>query len=497
MKPQTKHTIPFDKLIIFLPTILLLLGIFFVMALPRVIAADARHAAAGNIVETGKAFSGVAKEADPSVVFIQVEKKMKAAPMFGLTAPGDGSSDPFGGLFKRFFQGQVPDSRGDGREYSVSGAGSGFIASKDGYILTNNHVVSDADKITVTLSDGRELKGKVVGTDPRTDLAVIKVDADDLPVLPLGDSDSLEPGEWVVAVGSPFGLTHSITAGIVSAIGRTHVGIADYEDFIQTDAAINPGNSGGPLLDLEGHVVGINTAIYTRTGSYMGVGFAIPINLAKKISDQLIKDGSVTRGYLGVLIQELSPALAKSFDLREEKGILVSQVESDSPAEKAGLKEGDVIVGLDGEDVAKVGPFRNTVAMYGPGKTIDLTVVRDGKKMSFEVCLGRLSDQGPAAAAGQGCLEPFGVSIQELDPALAERFGYQGEQGVLISQVDPQSLAARAGLRPGTLIKEVDRQPVASIADIEKAMKNAGSTDSVLLLVQDGRYSKFLVLERE
>jgi serine protease Do len=484
-------------LIIVLPAFLLLSGIFFVTALPRVIAADARHAAAGDLTATGKAFSNVAKEADPSVVFIQVEKKMKAAPMLGMTAPGDDPSDPFGGLFRRFFQGRTPDPRGNGREYSVSGAGSGCIASKDGYILTNNHVVSDADKITVTLGDGRELKAKIVGTDPRTDLAVIKVDADDLPVLPLGDSDSLEPGEWVVAVGSPFGLTHSITAGIVSAVGRTHVGIADYENFIQTDAAINPGNSGGPLLDLEGRVVGINTAIYTRTGSYMGVGFAIPINLARGISGRLIKDGSVTRGYLGILIQELTPALAASFDLKEEKGILVSQVEGDSPAEKAGVKEGDVIVELDGKSVEKVGPFRNTVAMYGPGKIVDLTVVRDGKKMSFDVCLGRLSDEGSGTATGRGCLENFGISIQDLDPALAERFGYQGEQGVLISQVDPESLAARAGLRPGVLIKEVDRRPVASAADIEKAMKSAGSNDSVLLLVRDGRYSRYLVIERE
>ena len=312
--------------------------------------------------QTGKAFSHVAKTATPAVVFIRVEKVIEA----GMRRP-HAYNDPFGffgdDMLERFFRyhGQPQ------RRFRQEGAGSGFIITKDGYILTNSHVVGDADRIRVKLHDGREFDAKRIGSDERSEVAVIKIEADNLPTVKLGDSSALDVGEWVIAVGNPFGLTETVTAGIVSALGRNNIGIADYENFIQTDAAINPGNSGGPLLNIKGEVIGINTAIYSQSGGYMGVGFAIPINMAASIKEQLVKSGKVTRGYLGVYLQAVTPDLAETFDLKEDvSGILVADVEDDSAAEDAGLQQGDVIIGLNGRDVDDIGRFRNEVSSFPP-----------------------------------------------------------------------------------------------------------------------------------
>ena len=312
-----------------------------------VVNASAQDAGIENLRETGKAFRSVAKKVSPAVVFIKVEKEIEQPGMGN--NPFEGS--PFGDEFFRRFFGQMPQQRSPHQQQPQKrhsmGQGSGFIISADGYIMTNNHVVGDADKVSVQLLDGREYDAKIIGTDPPSDVALIKIDADEkLPFLKLGNSDKLEVGDWVLAFGNPFGLSHTLTAGIVSAKGRSGIGLNDFENFIQTDAAINPGNSGGPLVNLDGEVIGMNSAIYTRSGGYMGIGFAIPINMAKDIYQQLVEHGSVTRGRLGVLIQDLNKELAESFDIDQREGILIAQVMEDSPAEKAGLKQGDIILQL-------------------------------------------------------------------------------------------------------------------------------------------------------
>ncbi|MFQ5788012.1 MAG: trypsin-like peptidase domain-containing protein, partial [Thermodesulfobacteriota bacterium] len=341
-----------------------------------------------NLRQTGKAFASVAREVSPSVVFVQIEANVPGSTITRFESPF-GNEWPFGDdLFKRFFGDKFPGIPREPRsdkprsERRAIAQGSGFVfAAKDGflsdktYILTNNHVVENADKIRVQFQDGSEYEAKITGRDPQSDVAVIEIKTGGKPAAKLGNSSDLEVGEWVVAIGNPFGLSHTLTVGVVSAKGRTSIGINDYEDFIQTDAAINPGNSGGPLVNLDGEVVGINTAIFSRSGGYMGVGFAIPIDLAREIANQLIEKGEVTRGYLGIVIQPLTADLAKSFDIENGKGILISQVSEDSPAEKAGLKQGDVIIAYRGEPVTDIGTFRNRVALTPPGSQEKLTIL--------------------------------------------------------------------------------------------------------------------------
>ncbi len=457
---------------------------------------QAQEKAIESLRETGKAFASVAKKVSPAVVFIQVEKEVSAQQMPQFPAP---FGDDF---FRRFFGQPLP--KGHPRPFQPApkrrsvGQGSGFIVTSDGYILTNNHVVADADKVTVTLVDGRKFTAKTVGTDPRSDVAVIKIEAKDLPVLPLGDSDKLQVGEWVIAVGNPFGLSHTITAGIVSAKGRSSVGISDYENFIQTDAAINPGNSGGPLVNLDGQAIGMNTAIFSRSGGYMGIGFAIPINMIKVIFDQLVKTGHVTRGYLGIMIQDLTPELAKSFGLEDSQGVLVADVSKDSPAEKAGLKQGDVIVEFAGQPVKKVGPFRNRVALKVPGSKQSIVVLRDGKRKELSVIIGKLPEKAGAEKASSGPasekLEKLGLTVQKLTPELAEQFGYKGKTGVLVSEVQPDSPAANAGIRRGVLIEEVNRQPVKSVEEFERIIEKVQKKGTILLLVREGQYSHYVAL---
>ncbi len=381
------------------------------------------------------------------------------------------------------------------------GQGSGFVFKIDkgmlsdtSYILTNNHVVEGADKIRVTFQDGRELEAKITGADPKSDIAILEIEDSEHLALPMGNSANLEVGEWVVAVGNPFGLSHTLTVGVVSAKGRSGLGINDYEDFIQTDAAINPGNSGGPLLNLDGEVVGINTAIFSRSGGYMGVGFAIPVNLAKNIADQLIDSGEVTRGYLGIVIQNMTPELAESFDIDEKKGILVAQVSEDSPAEKAGLKVGDLIVRYQGEKITEVADFRNRVALTPPGTASNLTVIRNGKRKVINVNIGTLEDGQVAASASTGTADELGLTVQTLTADLARQFDAKAGQGVVVTEVKPGSVAAMAGIRNGTVILQVNKMDVNSIADFQRAVKKRSGDKRVLLLVSDRGMSRYVVL---
>lgn len=450
---------------------------------------------AASIRHQGKVFSRIAKKAKDAVVFVQVEKKITV----GGGAVPYRFNDPFGqfndDFFERFFRHRAPQrQRQPEREYRQQGQGSGFIISRDGYILTNNHVVGDADTITVRLNDGREFKAELVGTDPQTDVAVIKVKADGLPVLPLGSSKGLEVGEWVMAIGNPFGLAQTVTVGVVSAKGRSGVGIVDYEDFIQTDAAINPGNSGGPLLNLEGRAVGVNTAIFSKSGGYMGIGFAIPIDMAKKIYTQLIDKGTISRGFLGVVIQNITPALAESFGLDQTEGVLISQVNEDSAAEKAGLRTGDVVVKFDGSPVKNVGPFRNRVALSAPGSEHTMTVIRNGKEKSVTVRLGTLKS-AHTAQAPSSAENTLGLTVQDLTPELAERFGFETDSGVIITGVEPGSSAAAAGLAPGILILEVNKNPVRNTSQFHDAASAAvKEKKNILLLVKEKGYSRFVII---
>ncbi len=436
--------------------------------------------------KASKAFSEIAKQAMPAVVFIKVEKNVKIE-----TAPFDFfGDDPF---FKHFFGPFFPFPR-QPKKFKQRGLGSGFIISHNGYILTNNHVVQKADKVTVRLHDGREFKAKIVGTDPNTDVALIKIDADNLPVLPLGDSDKLEVGEWVMAIGNPFGLSYTLTVGVVSAKGRSNVGITDYEDFIQTDAAINPGNSGGPLINIRGEAVGINTAIFTRSGGYMGIGFAIPINMVKTIERQLIEKGEVTRGYLGVMIQNLTPDLKESFGIKENEGVLISDVIEGSPAEKAGLKRGDIVIQFNGKKVKEVSEFRNMVALTPPGTKAKIVVKRDGKRLEFRVVLGNLRKATLAAASKSEILKKLGFSVQNLTRELAQQFGYTKKKGVLVDKVIPGSPAYQAGLEPGMLILEVNRVPVRNTKEFFKALNRSRKSGKALFLLYDGEYTRYVIL---
>lgn len=432
---------------------------------------------------TGKAFTAVAKGAIPAVVSIRVAKSVGGHRYQGpqLNNPFDLFGDDF---FERFFY-PSPHQRHP-QEQFAEGQGSGFIISEDGYILTNSHVVGDVDRITVTLSDGRELEATLIGTDTKSEVAVIKVDAKDLPVATLGDSDKLEVGEWVVAIGNPFGLTETVTAGIVSALGRGNVQIAEYEDFIQTDAAINPGNSGGPLLNLDGEVIGINTAIYSRSGGYMGIGFAIPISTAIAIKDQLIEKGSVSRGYLGIIIQPLTEDLASNFDLEDTSGILVGDVEKGSNAEKAGLKQGDVIQSLDGKPVASVNSFRNKIASSPVGTRFKLGIFRDGKTQTIEVA------SGEAGTSSNEVLNQIGLDLAEPRAELLREYGFREAEGLIVTGVKPGSAAARAGLRPGLIVLSVNRMAVTTLQNLATVLRDSRPGDPLILIVFDGTHSRFV-----
>ena len=429
-------------------------------------------------------FTELAEKVRPGVVNIQVVKRIKNA-AFG---SDDSSENPFGenNPFGDFF-GPFSGGRGSRSAPVQRGVGSGFIISNQGYILTNNHVVEDADQIKVKLANGKEYDGKVVGRDPKTDLALVKIDgASNLQPLTMGNSDDLKVGSWVVAVGSPFGLEETVTAGIVSAKGRV-IGSGPYDNYIQTDASINPGNSGGPLINTNGEVVGINTAILAEG---KGIGFAIPISMAKNIASQLQEKGHVTRAWLGVGIQDLTPDLTKSFGLTDKKGALVSQVMPGSPAEKAGIEQGDVILEFDGKAIAESKDLPQLVASTQVGKSVDVKVYRNGKTIDREVKVSAMEETAEASTTPTH-KKTLGISVQNLTPELARRLRSNSDSGVVVTRVEPGSPAADAGIQTGDIIREVNRKPVKDADDLVQQVEQAKDQNNILLLVQRGQNNMF------
>ena len=445
--------------------------------------------------QMGKAFTSIAEKTSPAVVGIKADKVYTQQQS---DTPYWFFEDPFFNdeFFERFFgrprqRPQQPQQR----KVVQPVQGSGFIVSDDGYILTNNHLVGDAENVRVQLSDDKEFKAKVIGADPDSDVALVKIEGKDLPHLELADSNALEVGEWVVAIGSPFGLSHTVTAGIVSAKGRS-VGITTYEDFIQTDAAINPGNSGGPLLNLDGKVVGINTAIISRTGGNMGIGLAIPINMAKMVYKQLIAEGKVVRGYLGLSMQDLTPELAENFDIGESKGAVVTKVFEDSPAEKAGIKFEDVIIEFEGKGVEDSKELMNRVATLAPGTKVTLLVLREGKKQTLTVELGERPKLGEIATdETPATIYDLGLDVRDLSDELADRLGYKGIEGVVVVEVRRGSEAEQKGIEPGMVIMKVGRVNVTSTKEFYGEIRKLKKGDTVVLLVTDGQQRRFVTLE--
>jgi len=428
-------------------------------------------------------FSDLAEKVRPGVVNIQVVKKTQGVGMRGMPGFPFGDQDPFEDFFKHF--------QGNGPERKQQGVGSGFIMDKEGYILTNYHVVDGADSIKVKLAGGKELKGRIIGSDPKTDLALIKVDAvSELQPLKLGNSDDLKVGHWVIAVGSPFGLEQTVTAGIVSAKGRV-IGSGPYDNFIQTDASINPGNSGGPLINMQGEVIGVNTAIIA---SGQGIGFAIPINMAKEIAPQLQKKGHVTRGLLGVSIQDLTPELAQSFGLGEKKGALVAQVTPDSPAQKAGIEAGDVIVSYDDRTITDSKDLSRTVAATPVGKTVAVKIVRNGKEMERQVKIGKMEEQTTAEKAKTSAHQSLGLSVQNLNAQIARELGLKKATGVVVTAVEPGSAADEASIQEGDVIREVNRQAVNNVNEFIKKVEQAKGQKSILLLITRGQNNLFVTV---
>jgi serine protease Do len=429
----------------------------------------------------------LARELKPAVVNISTKRKVETPEA---TSPF-GDDERFNEFFKRFFGNQGPGRR------PARSLGSGFIINADGHILTNNHVVDGASEIRVKLSDGRELAAKAIGRDRKTDLALIKVEAAGLPVIPLGNSGELEVGEPVMAIGNPFGLEQTVTTGIVSATGRV-IGEGPYDNFIQTDASINPGNSGGPLINTRGQAVGINTAIFTQTGGSVGIGFAIPVDLAKTVVTQLATNGHVVRGYLGVSIQAVTADLAKGFGISETSGALVSSVVEGAPAAKAGVKPGDVIVDYNGRKVARAEDLPRAVAESPVGREVPLTIVRDGARVTLRATVARLDDEREAKASGPGESKDgkptLGLSLQPLSPAETRERGLGERGGLLVRGVQDGSPAANAGLRPGDVITEVNRTPVTSTDDVTRAMSKQSKDKPALFLVHRGNATVYIAV---
>jgi serine protease Do len=440
------------------------------------------------VADTGPpSFADLAEEVKYCVVNISTTQVVQGMPLQPFSAPDSPFREFFGDdLFKRFF-GDMPQG-----QMKTHALGSGFVISEDGFILTNNHVIEKATEIKIRLQSGKEYDAKIVGADPKTDLALIQAKADsDFPKpARLGDSDSVRVGDWVMAVGNPFGLGHTVTVGIISAKGRI-IGAGPYDDFLQTDAAINPGNSGGPLFNMKSEVVGINTAIVAQGEN---IGFATPINMAKEILPQL-KSGKIIRGWLGIMIQDVTPELAKSFDLKETKGVLIADVEKDSPAQKAGLKRGDVVVAIDGKEVKDAHTLSRLVAGTAPDTEVAMDIVRDGKEKALKVKIGTMAQAGEEVKPEQE-KTAWGLSVEDLAPQLAESLGLDtGERGVVVSDIEPGSPAAEAGLRQGDLIKEVNRRPIQNLDDYTRTTEKAKKGESVVLLIKRGGSTLYVVLK--
>ena len=442
---------------------------------PAVHAALAPHATA-----LGKEFEKIAARVSPAVVSITTVRVVESG----------------GGLgpLERFFGQQLPEGFGFNapeRQFRRRGLGSGVIVSADGYILTNSHVVAEAEKLTVTLQDERQFEAEVVGTDPPTDLAVLKIENEDLPTAALGDSEQLATGAFVIAIGSPFGLAHTVTIGNVSAKGRANVGIAEYEDFIQTDAAINPGNSGGPLVNMQGQVVGINTAIFSRTGGSLGIGFAVPSTMAEYVMQAIREKGHVTRGWLGVSIQDVTPQLAEALGIEREHGALVADVLPDTPAAEAGIKRGDIIYKLNGDKVEDTRDLRREVAAVAPGTKVTVTVARDGEEKQLDVSVGERPSREQAQPEVQ---KKLGISVRKLTDTLRRRLNIEAEEGVVVEAVAPNSQAYSKGIRPGMVIREVNREPVNSVKEFRQAVQRSMEKGKVLFLVSAQGRTSYVVI---
>jgi serine protease Do len=439
-------------------------------------------------------FADLAEDLGPSVVNIKVTKVEKAQ------GPGGSplQEGPFGDMFRHFY-GDNPRSPD---KFKSRGAGSGVIVNADGTILTNNHVIEGASEILVTMQDKREFKAKVLGRDPKTDLAVVKIEKVEgkgqLRPAALGDSDKLRVGEWVLAIGNPFGFSSTVTAGIVSAKGR-FIGAGPYDDFIQTDAPINPGNSGGPLFNMRGEVVGINAAIFSPSGASVGIGFAVPVNTAKTLLPELISKGKVTRGYLGINIQDVTDDLASSLGLKSTKGALVSEVLEDSPAQKAGFKRGDVVTTFNGKEIENSRELASVVAATPVGKSVTVKVLREGKEMSLQVQTGDLSTHDSEKEDGEETASKgkWGLQLRDVDPMLAQQMGLKMEKGVVVTAVQQGSPAEESGVRPGDVILEVNREPVKTVEEAQRKMDKSPAKGSVLLLLQRGTGTRYVALKEE
>ncbi|MBU4319778.1 MAG: DegQ family serine endoprotease [Nitrospinae bacterium] len=436
--------------------------------------------APSQIIETSKAFSEIANSVSPVVVNISTTKIVKReAPSF--------FDDPFFNFF-----GPSHDF-GSPKKWKEQSLGSGVIVSSDGYIITNNHVIEQAEEIKVTLYDKKSFKGKIVGSDPKTDIAVIKINAGNLPTAAWADSDKLQVGEFVLAIGNPFGLSHTVTMGIISAVGRASVGITDYEDFIQTDAAINPGNSGGPLVNIKGEIIGINTAIFSKTGGYQGIGFAVPSNLVRSVMEDLIKYGKKTRGWLGVSIQRLTPELAEKFGIKDSDGALVGDVVKGSPAEKAGIMRGDIVLEYNGKKVKDADSLRNTVAQTKAGSQVNIKILRKGKEYNLIVTITEAPKE-PGEAKIESVPEDArrgealaGLEVVELTKEIAQQLGLnRDEKGVVLLKVETGSAADEAKLRKGDVIQEIDTKKVTSINDFNKIAPTIKPGATVLLFINRG-----------
>jgi serine protease Do len=456
-------------------------------------------------------FASVAERVGPAVVSIYSDKVIKmrrpnspfGSPedlfrFFGIPENGDNNDAPNP---RRRPPQQQPRQRD--YNYHQPGMGSGIIIDREGHILTNNHVVDNVDEIKVTLADKRSFEATVTGTDPKTDLAVIKIKGKipaDLPVAELGDSDAVRIGEMVLAIGAPFGYPQTVTHGIISAKGRSTFSTDNYEDFIQTDAAINPGNSGGPLVNLDGKIIGINSAIATRIGQFAGVGFAIPSKMAQSIWPTLAKGGKISRGMLGVIIQNIDADLKDQLKLPSTKGAIVSQVNKDSAAEKAGIKVEDVITRYNGKEVEDVRALRNAVAATAPGTKTDVTVLRDGTEKNLTVKLGELktddSEEEAQPAEGEASAGALGITVETLTADTAKQFGLdKADKGAVVREIEDGSAAATAGLRVGDLITEVNRQKISTAAELRDALKTAKGKTNILMLVKRDGASRFVIIK--
>ncbi|HEX8949742.1 MAG TPA: DegQ family serine endoprotease [Dissulfurispiraceae bacterium] len=435
-----------------------------------------------------QSFADLAEKVKPAVVNVSTTTTVTVpgGPFRHFFGPDEGKG-PFGDLFKRFFGG-IPD-----RKMKQSSLGSGFIIDKDGYIITNNHVVDNAEQIKVTLADGRDFKARVVGRDPKTDLALIKISSvfKNLPVLALGDSDKMRVGDWVLAIGNPFGLEHTVTQGILSATGRV-IGAGPYDNFLQTDAPINPGNSGGPLINLRGEVIGINSAI-VATGQ--GIGFAIPSNMAKSVVPQLKEKGKVTRGWIGVSVQSVTPEIAQSLGIKEARGALVADIVPGGPAETTGIRRGDVITAFDGQEIKSMQDLSRLVAAAPIGRTLPVRILRNGKEISLNLTVTEMSEQqaAPRTRGGEGEEGP-GLIVGTITPSLADKFGLKEKTGVVVIGVDPAGAAADSGVQPGDVILEVNHKRIRNVNDYKEEVGKAKG-GNMLLLMKRGKQTFYAPLK--